>query len=393
MRYLTLNNLEERLPPVPLLLQVLFPVYTIANLINFLAPLPLFFEGALVFSVLYTLITLIHLRDSLKFIDIALLTLLVALLFYAKHIHQDHVSLVMGLANALIAYSIGFLFLRRSWDRMTFRLQYFAIIAILVYGLLTERKILPLPAFERTVLPRYQALSLFVGAAHIYIADFLNRRFRPRFWPTMIFGFVAFTARTVSGAIISVLQLGVITLVNIQYISLFFIGPLHIWIKRHKAVVIIILLLLVFAIILIFPYLYLGPRIATIHTRNISRTYFVDAFLSEMTPKKALTGFTPSFFDRRGLPNTYLWMIASFGVFSLLFFAAMLTSLRTFFERSWLLLGIFLIMGVYFAGERLFPFNYVDTLFIPLLILGIHKESLYFPFPKEALAPDQFPIE
>lgn len=389
MRYLALTQLEERLPPVPLLLQILFPLFGLANLISILVPQPLFFPIALVFSVVLTSTTLIHLRAEIKAKDIIFLLLMIALLSWAKFIQREHVSLAMGLTNALVGFSLGLLFVRRSWGHMTFRLQYLAIIVVLSYGLLTAKQLLPLPPFKRTVLPRYQALLLFVASAHIYIADFVNRNFRARFWPTIILAIFAFTTKTVSGAIVSVLQLGLITIVNIQYLSRFFIGPLNLWAKKHKVPVIISLTLIVIAVVIITPYLYVGPRLASIYTRSIGRAASVDSFLAEMTPRKAITGFSPSFFAKLGLPNTYLWMIASFGIFSLLVFIAMLGTFRAFFERSLLLLGLFIIMGIYFAGERLFPFNYIDALFIPLLILGMHHDSLYFPSPPREPFPQR----
>ncbi len=262
---------------------------------------------------------------------------------------------------------------------MTFRVQFIVFCIILSYSVaFTHYPSLPI-TLASTIRPRYHALALFIAATQLYMADFFNNRFRPVFWPVILALISSFFLKSISGVTMTFLLFSVIVLVNLRYLHFFYVGSIRSSFKRYKLIFIIVVVLVGIALFLLGPYLYQGLRLYKSKIHHSGRVAIIDLFFAELTPIHALTGFVPSFLATKGLPNTYLWMIAAFGALSLIPFGAMLIALRNFFEQSTLFLGLLLLLGIYFAGEMLFPFHAGDTLFIPLLVISLHADYIRIP--------------
>lgn len=380
MRYrLLLQETENTLPSTPALLQVLLPVYLLLLLLDQFYPIPHIAGISFLLAFLCTIITLFTQRKELELVDYLIGGVLVALLVYGKTIQGPEVSLLSGLGYSLAGYSIGILFVYTTWSKKIFRIFFIISSALLAIAVCSISTNLPILSGIRKVPLTYIATIMFLGEGLLYISDFYNKRYRPAIWPALVSVVLSFCARGRAAIIISMLFLTAIIVINIRFIAFYYIDSGTHWLKYYRLPLLLALIMIVIALALLLPHLYRYSHFGQYGFTNTGRLSATTRFLNELTPKKLLTGFTPSFLATKGLPNSYLWMIATFGIFSAIPFLAILFSLYRLLPTSSLLFSLMVILAAYFLGEMVYPFRYGDILFVPLVISAFHADRIYIP--------------
>jgi len=380
MKYrLLMQEPENPLPSTPLLLQVLLPSYLLLLLLDITYSIPDMAVISFALASLCTIMTIVTQRKSMELVDYLIGGVLVALLIYGKVTQGPGVSLLSGLGYSLAGYSIGILLVYSSWSKKTFRIFFIVSSALLAIAVCTITTDLPTLSGIKKASLTYVASIMFLGEGLLYISDFYNNRYRPAIWPAIVSVVLSFCARGRAAIIISMLFLVVIIVINIRFITYYYIDSGTHWLKYYRLPLLLALIMIIIALALLLPHLYRYSHFGTFGFTNTGRLSAATRFLNELTPKKLLTGFTPSFLATKGLPNSYLWMIAAFGIFSVIPFLAILFSLYRLLPTSSLLFSLMVILAAYFLGEMLYPFRYGDILFVPLVISAFHADRIYIP--------------
>nr|WP_319473586.1 hypothetical protein [uncultured Sphaerochaeta sp.] len=380
MKYrLLMQEPKNTLPSTPLLLQVLIPSYLILLLLDSIFTIPNIAIISFVLASLCTIMTVVTQRDAMELIDYLIGGVLVLLLIYGKVTQGPGVSLLRGLGYSLAGFSIGILLVYSSWSKNTFRIFFIIaamLLAIIVWTIITD---LPIWSGIKKAPITYIASIMFLGEGLLYISDFYNKRYRPVIWPALVSAVLSYCAKGRAAIIISLLFLIAIIIINIRFIAYYYVDSGTHWLKYYRLPLLLALIMIIIALALLVPHLYRYSQFGKLGLTNTGRLSAATRFLNELTPKKLLTGFTPSFLASKGLPNSYLWMIASFGIFAAIPILAILFSLYRLLPTSSLLFSLMVILSAYFLGEMLYPFRYGDILFVPLVISAFHYERIYIP--------------
>ncbi|MBG0766381.1 MAG: hypothetical protein H0S77_02150 [Spirochaetaceae bacterium] len=380
MKYrLLMQEPENTLPSTPLLLQVLLPSYLLLLLLDIIFTIPNIAIISFMLASLCTIMTVVTQRKAMELVDYLIGGMLVLLLIYGKVTQGPGVSLLDGLGYSLAGFSIGILLVYSSWSKKTFRIFFIITSVLLAAAVCTIMTDLPTLSGIRKAPLTHIASIMFLGEGLLYISDFYNKRYRPAIWPALVSVVLSYCARGRAAIIISMLFLVVIIIINIRFIAYYYVDSGTHWLKYYRLPLLLALIMIVIALALLLPHLYRYSHFGQYGFTNTGRLSATTRFLNELTPKKLLTGFTPSFLATKGLPNSYLWMIATFGIFSAIPFLAILFSLYRLLPTSSLLFSLMVILAAYFLGEMLYPFRYGDILFVPLVISAFHADRIYIP--------------
>lgn len=380
MKYrLLLQDTENPLPSTPLVLQFLLPSYLLLLLVNLVHRIPGIEHISFLLAGACTVLTLITQYKVMKLVDYLVGGVIVALLVYAKTILGEAVSLFSGLGYSLAGYNLGILFVYTKWARKTFLIFFIVSSTLLAVAVCSTAIDLPVIVSIRKAPITHIASIMFIAEGLLYIANFYNKQYRPAIWPALVSVALSFCTRGRAAIIISMLFLVVIIVINIRFIAYYYVNSGTRWLKYYRRLLLLALIMIIIAFAILLPHLYRYSQFGKLGLTNTGRLSAATRFLSELTPKKLLTGFTPSILATKGLPNSYLWMIAAFGIFSVIPFLAILFSLYRLLPTSSLLFSLMVILAVYFLGEMLYPFQYGDILFIPLVFSALHADRIHIP--------------
>lgn len=296
------------------------------------------------------------------------LFILLLFFWYAQLVSQKGALVFyVDVAYPLLGYSLALLLVHTRWNRHLVRLFCYVALAPFLYGFLIKGIRLTNGSnfyiMNRNTIPKLLVMS----CAFLLMADHEREEGTYSLLIPFLTVLVCFFSRSRAGLLIA----GALFFMVIVRTFISHSAGIRSLMGKHRWTFLLSLTAIALALGFGVLYAYSNSRLVAQGLSSNGRVQIYLAFLHELTLKRILIGYRPEILNGIGLHNSYLNLLAHFGLLSLLFFFIYTKALLGFLRNSFMFTGLLVLWGVYSLVESLSPFAVGDLLIIPLLMLSM----------------------
>ena len=357
-----------------LLVQLLMATY----IYNAFTPLPYRKAIQVSLAVVVLLVAAYELREVLVFQDIVVgVILLCYMLFYRYMSHPGAVSLSNTFVRVAICFVLGLLF-RHSLINKKLLIGYLIIVITPFIYTLFVLKVQPQSFFYRMNRNSIAYYLVFAVSLYILYAALNNQKYISMLLTICVL-MASFASNSRTGLLMASLLFFLVILNNVYSGIRSAMSANNVQYKYLKAMTIVLIIAGVGISILVVSFLFEHSRFITQGFSSSGRNEIYKQYFEQLNFKKLVFGVRPEQYKVIDWHNSYISMLAFFGIFSFPLFGIIIFALAKFIRQNWMLAGLLLLWILYSIPETVSPYGHGDYLLVPLLMIAFPPKRLNIP--------------